>query len=60
VVKTAITGAIAFFVGYFVSDALVSSLVTGTGTGDTLIQTLAPIALGGFVAWAAIALGGGK
>jgi hypothetical protein len=30
---------------YVVADKLITTLITGTGTGDTLMQTLLPLAI---------------
>ena len=43
--KTAIQAVIGGIVVYIVANTLITSMITGTGTGDVLIQTIAPIVL---------------
>ena len=43
--KTAIQAVIGGVVVYIVATTLISTMITGTGTGDTLITTIAPIVL---------------
>lgn len=38
---------ISFMIAYAVSDNVISAIVTGTGTGDTLIQSLWQLVLAG-------------
>jgi hypothetical protein len=41
-------------IGYIISNQLITSLVTGTSTGDTLIQQIVPIAVGVGVVWVSL------
>jgi hypothetical protein len=43
--KTALTSVIGGIVTYIVANTLIDTMVTGTGTGDTLITTIGPIVL---------------
>jgi len=54
-VKTALLGVIIGLVAYIVSNQLIAALVTGTSTGDLLIQSLVPISIA--VAVVLVALG---
>ena len=53
--KSALLGVIIGLVAYIVSNQLISALVTGTSTGDLLIQSLVPISIA--VAVVLVALG---
>jgi len=54
-VKSALLGVIIGLVAYIVSNQLIAALVTGTSTGDLLIQSLVPISIA--VAVVLVALG---
>ena len=53
--KSALLGVIIGLVAYIVSNQLISALVTGSSTGDLLIQSLVPISIA--VAVVLVALG---
>jgi len=53
--KSALLGVIIGLVAYIVSNQLIAALVTGTSTGDLLIQSLVPISIA--VAVVLVALG---
>ena len=53
--KSALLGVIIGLVAYIVSNQLIAALVTGSSTGDLLIQSLVPISIA--VAVVLVALG---
>jgi hypothetical protein len=54
--KNALLSIIVGLVVYVVANELIGSLVTGTGTGDTLIQNLLPLAIAVGVVLAALTM----